>query len=117
MSLVVVTPPDSEVAWVEAEGRVARATSAMNLAFVELVDTMVDLLAREGWTGWGIQSPEHWLSWKGQQSRRRAEGIVAVARRVGELPECWALCRAGKVTEEAMVRIARRVPGSHDGQV
>ncbi|HJR25471.1 MAG TPA: DUF222 domain-containing protein [Acidimicrobiales bacterium] len=117
MSIVDVTPPDSEVAWREGEAAVARAMSAANLAAVALVDTMADVLAREGWCGWGIQSPEHWLSWKANVSHARAAGIVQIARRRHELPECWALFAAGKVTEDAMVRIARRVPPSHDAQV
>ena len=58
MSLVavpVVTAPDSEVAWGEGERAVAVAMSAANMATVGLVETMVDVLARDGWHGWGIQ--------------------------------------------------------------
>jgi hypothetical protein len=109
--------PDSEIAWIEGEAAVAIAMSEANIAAVALVEAMVDMLARNGWYGWGINSPEHWLCWKANISAGRADGIVRIAQRKDELPECWALFAAGKVTEDAMVRIARRVPGSHDAQV
>ena len=68
------------------------------------------LVDSDGWEGIGIQSPEHWLCWKAGISRPRAEGLVSIARRVAELPTCGALFRAGRLGEDAMVRIARRVP-------
>jgi hypothetical protein len=36
---------------------------------------------------------------------------------VGELSECWALFQAGRIGEDAMVRIARRVPADRDMEV
>src|ERR1044071_1865094 len=102
MSLVAaprVTPPDSEVAWLEGERAIAVAMSAANVAAVALVEAMGDVLGREGWQGWGIHSPVHYLCWKANISANRAEGLVAIARRRDELPECWALFAAGQVTE------------------
>jgi hypothetical protein len=57
------------------------------------------------------------VCWKAAVSRSRAEGLVRIARRVGELPACWALFEAGRLGEDAMVRIARRVPAERDAEV
>jgi hypothetical protein len=50
-------------------------------------------------------------------SRHRAEGLVRIARRAGELPECFVLFQAGILGEDAMVRIARRVRADRDTDV
>src|SRR5690606_25296497 len=60
---------------------------------------------------------EHWLTWKAGVSRARAAGLVCIARRAGELPACWALFAEGRLGEDAMVRIARRLPAGRDAQL
>ena len=89
----------------------------VNVAVARLVAAVRGLLDTDGWEGIGIQSPEHWLCWKAGISRPRAEGLVTIARRARELPECWALFESGRLGEDAMVRIARRVPASRDAEV
>ena len=42
---------------------------------------------------------------------------MRIAGRAGELPECFALFQAGILGEDAMVRIARRVPADPDMDV
>lgn len=75
------------------------------------------LIDTDGWGGHGIKSVEHWLTWKAGISNRRAEGLVRIARRVEELPACWAPCQAGRLTEDAMVVIVRRCPAERDAEV
>jgi len=89
----------------------------VNPAVARLVTALVDLLAADGWQGAGIRSPEHWLTWKAGLSHSRAAGLVGIARRVSELPSCFALFAAGRLGEDAMVRIARRVPASRDAEI
>jgi len=89
----------------------------VNVAVARLVAAVRDLLAVDGWVGHGIQSPEHWVCWKAGVSRSRAEGVVRIARRADELPACWALFEQGRLGEDAMVRIARRVPAARDAEV
>ncbi len=89
----------------------------VNVAIARLVAALVDLLGTDGWMGPGIQSPEHWVTWKAGVSRSRAEGLVRIARRAGDLPACWALFTAGRLGEDAMVRIARRVPAARDTEI
>ena len=90
---------------------------AVNVAVARLVAAVRVLLDTDGWEGAGIRSPEHWLTWKAGVSRPRAEGLVAVARRADDLPACWALFTQGRLGEDAMVRIARRVPAARDAEV
>ncbi|MGH9261114.1 MAG: DUF222 domain-containing protein, partial [Acidimicrobiales bacterium] len=116
-------PPNGPVAssqkraWDEAEAETVAVMGTVNVAVSRLVAAVRTLLAIDGWVGPGIQSPEHWLCWKANVSRPRAEGLVRIARRASELPQCWALFQAGRLGEDAMVRIARRVPAGRDVEV
>jgi hypothetical protein len=110
-------PGPQERAWQAAEAVAVDVMGAVNTSMARLVAAVRDLLAADGWVGWGIQSPEHWLCWKANVSRHRAEGLVHIARRAAELPECFALFQAGILGEDAMVRIARRVPADRDMDV
>ena len=89
----------------------------VNVAVARLVAAVRVLLDTDGWVGVGIQSPEHWVTWKAGVARSRAEGLVTIARRAGELPACWALFESGRLGEDAMVRIARRVPAARDAEI
>jgi Domain of unknown function (DUF222) len=107
-------PSPQQAAWRFAEGEAVAVMGTVNVAIARLVAAVRDLLAVDGWEGVGIRTPEHWLCWKANVSRPRAEGLVTIARRAGDLPECWALFQAGILGEDAMVRIARRVPAERD---
>ncbi len=106
-----------EAAWRFAEGEAVAVMGGVNVAIARLVAAVRVLLDANGWEGVGIQSPEHWLCWKAGVSRPRAEGLVTIARRAPELPACWALFAEGHLGEDAMVRIARRVPATRDAEV
>jgi hypothetical protein len=106
-----------EEAWWFAEAEAVAVMGTVNVAVARLVAAVQGLLDTDGWEGIGIQSPEHWLCWKAGISRPRAEGLVTIARRLRDLPECWAAFAAGRLGEDAMVRIARRVPTSRDTEV
>ena len=45
------------------------------------------VLETECWQGLGIRSAEHWVAWNGGMWPRRPRTLVAMARRLGELPE------------------------------
>ena len=57
------------------------------------------------------------MQWKAGVKERRAQDLVRIARRIDELPACWALFEAGRLTEDAMVCIVRRVPAGRDAEV
>ena len=107
----------TERAWAEGEASTVALMGTINVAVARLVATIRLLIDRDGWHGSGIQSVEHWVTWKAGVSRRRAEGLVRIVRRMHELPACWALFDAGQLTEDAMVRIARKVPAARDEEV
>ena len=108
---------ESDAAWAVGEREAIACMGAINLATARLVATIRMLLETNGWVGHGISSPEQFVMWKTDVSRSRAEGLVRIARRIDELPVCWALFKAGRLTEDAMVRIARRVPAERDAEV
>jgi len=108
---------EQERAWDEAEASTVALMGTINLAVAELVATIRMLMDTNGWHGAGIRSVEHWLCWKADISARRAENLARIARRIDELPACWGLFRAGRLTEDAMVRIAQRVPAARDAEV
>ena len=114
---LAVGPGPQERAWRAAEVAAAEAMGTVNPALARLVAAVVDLLAADGWQGAGIRSPEHWLTWKAGVSHGRAAGLVQLARRAGDLPACFALFAKGRLGEDAMVRIARRVPASRDAEI
>ncbi len=113
-----MTIPPQELAWREGEASTVALMGTLNAATAELVRTIRMLLDTSGWVGAGsISSPEQWVTWKAGVSHHRAAGLVDIARRMHELPACWARFERGGFTEDAMVRIARRVPTSHDEEV
>ncbi len=118
-SVVLVTVIDhpQDQAWRQGRAETVALMGTLNAATAQLVGTIRMLLDTDGWHGWGIQSIAHWVSWHAALSRHRAGGLVKIAERMHELPACWALFEEGRITEDAMVRIARRVPASHDADV
>ena len=57
------------------------------------------------------------MTWKAGVKDTRARDLVRIARRIEDLPACWALFEAGRLTEDAMVCIVRRVPVARDAEV
>src|SRR5688572_3012478 len=89
----------------------------INLATAALVRTIASLDAAEGWRGHGIRSLEHWVQWKAGVSERRAQDLVRIARRIDDLPRCWSLFSEGRISEDTMARLARRLPGARDAEL
>lgn len=114
--MTVIDHPQ-ERAWAQGEADTVAVMGTLNAAAAQLVLTIRMLLDTDGWHGWGIQSPEHWVTWKAGVAPARAKGLVRIARRLHELPACWALFEQGRVTEDAMARVARRVPAEMDAAV
>ena len=110
-------PGPQLVAWRAAEATAVEVMGAVNAGVARLVAAVAELLAVDGWVGAGIRSPEHWLSWKAGVSHGRAEGLVRIARRLDDLPACFALFAEGRLGEDAMVRVARRVPACRDAEI
>ena len=117
MRLVESFGPAQEAAWREGERQTIALMGTINLATADLVRTIAVLDAAEGWRGHGIRSLEHWVQWKAGVSERRAQDLVKIARRIDDLPRCWGLFAEGRITEDTMARLARRLPAARDAEL
>jgi hypothetical protein len=104
------------VGW-EAQARVATLVGQANVLAASVVDVIVEVLDAEAWGDGSLRSPEHWVAWRTGFSAARAARLVQIARRVQDLPECVALFRQGRLTEDAMGLIARKAPADRDGEL
>ena len=95
----------------------AQACGALNAATGRLVSLVARALESGAHEGTGIHSPEHWVAWKCGLSRGRARRLVAMARRLSELPETAAALEAGELSEDQVAVVCRHAPAYADGEV
>jgi hypothetical protein len=88
----------------------------MNAAVGKLVELIGEVLETGAWEGAGIRSASQWVAWKCGVSQTRARRLVAMARRLGELPETKAAMEAGELGEDQVAVICRHAPAGIDGQ-
>ncbi len=100
-----------------AEGRVAELMGTVNAATAELVSVIGRVLESGAWGGAGVRSPEHWVAWRAGVSAGRARALVAMARRLGELPEAAAQFSAGRLSEDSVRLVVARTPAARDAEV
>jgi len=94
---------EREAAAERLEAEMAEVCGVLNAATGRLVGLIARVLETEAWQGWGIRSAEQWVGWKCGMTPERARRLVAMARRVPELPE----------TFSAPVAEVRRVSFNH----
>ncbi|MGH9224908.1 MAG: DUF222 domain-containing protein [Acidimicrobiales bacterium] len=107
---------ESEAAASRLETEIAEVCGFLNATAGRLVALIAEVLATGAWEGWRIRSPEHWVAWKCGVSPGRARSLVAMARRLGELPETKKAFEAGEVTEDQVAVVCRHIPASVDGE-
>ena len=100
----------------ELEHEIARVCGVMNAAVGRLVRLIADVLETGAWEGAGIRSPSQWVAWKCGVSSSRARRLVAMARRLVELPETRAALEKGELGEDQVAVICRHAPTGIDGQ-
>jgi hypothetical protein len=88
-------------------GRIAAAQA-------ELLSWVAEFDRREGWTGTGLLSCAHWLSWRIGLSPSAAREQVRVARRLEELPAVAAAFADGRISY-SKVRAITRAAEPDDG--
>ena len=89
----------------------------LNSQNAALVDHVADLLTDERlWAGDGMTSMSHWVAWRAGTSPATASAIVAIAERVGDLPESVGAFRRGELSLDQMATIARSAPSWTDMQ-
>lgn len=99
------------------DDRLAEGMGLLNVCAAEVVDLIGEALRTGAWQGFGIRSPEHWVTWKCGVSPGRARRLVELARTLADLPETARRFRAGQLTEDQVAVIARHTDAEHDAQV
>jgi hypothetical protein len=104
---------ETEAVAAELEHQIAEVCGVMNAAVGRLIGRVLETGA---WEGAGIRSAQQWVAWKCGVSPARARSLVAVARRLGELPQTKAAMEAGELCEDQVAVVCRHVPAAIDGQ-
>ncbi len=99
------------------EDEIAEVCGILNVATGRLVSLIGRVLATESYAGAGIRSPEQWVAWKCGVSLGRARTLVAMARRLPELPVTRAGLKAGELAEDQVAVICRHTPAHNDAEV
>ena len=81
-------------------GQIAAATS-------QFLRLLADFDARRGWSGTGLKSCAHWLSWRCGIDLQTAREHVRVARSLTELPKIRGSFDAGRISYSKVRAIAR----------
>jgi hypothetical protein len=110
-----VAEREAEAERLEAE--MADVCGMLHAATARLVGLIGRALETEAWQGFGIRSPQQWVAWKCGVSPRRAQTLVAMARRLRELPETRAAFYAGALGEDSVGLICRLAPTAVDADV
>ncbi|MFC7755492.1 HNH endonuclease signature motif containing protein [Tsukamurella soli] len=93
----------------ELAERVVGYASQIAALTARFLDYLAEFDLRHGWSGHGILSCSHWLSWKAGLSLRTAQEHVRIARTLRELPLMRAAFAAGTLSYSkvrALTRVA-----------
>ena len=100
------------------ESELDQIAGRLNAQHARLADLTVQLLAdRTLWSDWECRSLEAFISWRAGVSHAVAAKVVAVARRVDDLPLCLAAFREGLLSLDQIAPIARKVPWWADREI
>jgi hypothetical protein len=120
MALATVTamgPTPVEQAALRSNQRLSAAAGLLNVATAEVVAAIAAALDDGSWEGWGINSPEQWVSLRGAVSPGRARRLVAMARALQQLPATEAAFEEGALSEDQVHLLCRYVDPPHDAEV
>ena len=91
----------------ELEDRLCTLAGQIAAATAEFLRLLADFEAREGWSGPGIISCAHWLSWRCGMSHGTAREHVRVARALRSLPATADTFAAGRLSFSKVRAITR----------
>ncbi len=100
----------------DIEDELAQVCGALNATTARLVSLVGKALETEAFAGAGIHSPEQWVAWKCGVSPGRARRLVAMARRLSELPSTELAFEAGELCEDQVAVLCRYVPTYADAE-
>ncbi len=99
------------------EDEIAEVCGALNATTGRLVFLIARVLDTGAYEGTGIHAPEQWVAWKCGVSGGRARRLVAMARRLPELPETASALHAGELSEDQVAVVCRHAPAYADAEV
>ncbi len=99
------------------EEEMAQVCGALNAAAGRLVSLIARALDTGACEGTGIHSAEQWVAWKCGVSAGRARRLVAMARRLSELPHTASALGAGELSEDQVAVVCRHTPAHADAEV
>ncbi len=105
ISPVVKTDPRDVCREIEEE--LAETCGGLNVLHGRMVRLAARALATGAWAQIGIRSPEHWLSWQTGLSPERARDVMALARRVAELPVTVGTLNDGELAIDQAIVVAK----------
>ncbi len=108
---------DREVEAARLEAEIAQVCGVLNAATGRLVGLLGEALDTGAYAGADVRSPEHWVGWKCGMSSARARKLLAMARRLPELPACRAALEAGELSEDQVAVVCRHTPARNDPEV
>lgn len=101
----------------DLERQIAETCGALNVAHAQLVGLIGIVLESKAWEGFGIRSPEHWVTWKTGVSPARAAELVRIARRSMELPVTIEAFGNGELAADQVAAIVKYTPKEHDAEI
>ena len=113
----MVSTTEREAAAAEIEAEMAEVCGVLNAATGRLVGLVARAIDTGACEGWGIRSPEQWVGWKCGLSPGRSRRVVAMARRLPDLPVTRAALEAGELSEDQVSLVCRHAPARHDAEV
>lgn len=99
------------------ETDVAEVCGLLHATTARLVSLIAQVLAAGAWEGAGVRSIEHWVAWKCGVSAGRARRLVAMARRLPELPSITEAFVGGELSEDQVHVVCRHAPVHTDAEM
>ena len=78
----------SEVLARNLEERLKVVCGHLNAAHAQLVDIVAEVIEHDAWSGIGVRSPKHWLTWQAGVDPATAEKVLRLAGREGDPSRC-----------------------------
>ena len=100
----------------DIEDRLAVIVGQLNALHAELVDLVAEARDTDAWSGLGIRSLTHWLTWKAGVTNERASALVRLAAAKSTHPELSTLFADGRLTVD-QAAVAVKVEPRHEHRV
>ncbi|TQM44302.1 HNH endonuclease signature motif containing protein [Pseudonocardia cypriaca] len=111
MSVIPLPTPLHTMALPDLESELLGLAGHLAAAQCRFLQLLAEFDHRNGWTGDGIRSCAHWLSWRAGMSLRTAVEHLRVAHALRNLPQITEAFAAGRVSY-SKVRAITRITGS-----